>query len=93
MGHEFDPLSREVIAAAIEVHTESGPGFRESIYENAMHVALDRRGIVHERQKDVRVIFQGIEVGQHKLDLIVDDELVVELKAIKDLNSSTTRRQ
>src|SRR5688572_678427 len=85
MGHDFDPLSREVIAAALDVHSALGPGFLESIYENAMHVALDSRGIAHERQTDVRVIFHGVEVGQHKLDLIVDDQIVVELKAIKDL--------
>lgn len=85
MGHEFDPLSREVIAAAIEVHTALGPGFLESIYGNALHLALDCRNIAHERQKDVRVRFNGVQVGQHKLDLLVADQIVVELKAIKDL--------
>ena len=85
MGHDFEPLSGRIIEAAIQVHTELGPGFLESIYESALKVALRHCGIVYEAQKEVAIIFEGEEVGVHRLDLLVDGEIVVELKAIKAL--------
>jgi GxxExxY protein len=85
MGHDFEALSGRIIEAAIAVHRELGPGFLESIYENAMKTALRHRGIVHESQKEVVVIFEGEEAGVHRLDLLVENEIVVELKAVKSL--------
>ena len=87
MGHDFEPLSGRIIEAAIHVHKELGPGFLESIYESAMKVALRHRGIVYEAQKEVTVVFEGEEVGVHRLDLLVGGEIVVELKAIKALEA------
>lgn len=86
MGHEFEALSGRIIEAAISVHKALGPGFLESIYESAVKVALRHRGIVYESQKIVTVFFEGEEVGDHKLDLLVAGEIVVELKAIKALD-------
>ena len=86
MGHDFEALSGQIIEAAISVHKELGPGFLESIYESAMKVALRHRGIVYESQKEVAVFFEGEEVGDHRLDLLVDGQIVVELKAIKALD-------
>ena len=57
----------------------------ESIYENALRVALRKRGLPFEHQAEVRVLYEGCEVGSHRLDLIVQGEIVVELKAIKAL--------
>ena len=85
MGHEFDDLSGRVIEAAIAVHRELGPGFLESIYESAMKTALRHRGMVYEAQKEVTVVFEGEEAGIHRLDLVVEGEIVVELKAVKAL--------
>jgi len=85
MGHAFDELSGRVISAAIAVHRELGPGFLESIYESALKTALRHRGITYEAQKDVTVVFEGEEVGVHRLDLLVENEIVVELKAVKAL--------
>jgi len=85
MGHEFEALSGQVIEAAIDVHKQLGPGFLESIYESAMKVALRRGGIAYESQKEVTVVFEGEEVGVHRLDLLVGGQIVVELKAIKAL--------
>jgi GxxExxY protein len=85
MGHDFDDLSGRVIEAAIAVHRELGPGFLESIYESAMKTALRHRGLVYEAQKEVTIVFEGEEVGVHRLDLVVAGQIVVELKAIKAL--------
>jgi GxxExxY protein len=85
MGHEFEPLSSQVIEAAIAVHRELGPGFLESVYHKAMRVALDHRGIPYENQKEVHITFEGVGVGVHFLDMLTGGEIVVELKAIKAL--------
>jgi len=88
VGHEFEALSGRIIEAASDVHKQLGPGFLESIYENAVKVALRRRGIVYEAQKDVRIFFEGEEVGEHRLDLVVDNQIIVELKAIRALDDA-----
>jgi GxxExxY protein len=85
MGHQFDDLSGCVIEAAIAVHRNLGPGFLESIYESAMKTALRHRGLPYEAQKEVTVFFEGEEAGVHRLDLVVEGKIVVELKAIKAL--------
>jgi len=85
MGHDFEPLSSRIIEAAIAVHRELGPGFLESVYEQALRVALGHRQIPYESQKEVQVFFEGEEVGSHRLDLLVGGEIVVEIKAVKAL--------
>ena len=85
MGHAFEPLSGRIIEAAIEVHKALGPGFLESIYEKALGVALTHRGIRWTNQGEIVIVFEGEEVGLHRLDLIVDEQIIVELKAVKAL--------
>jgi len=90
----FDDLSGRVIEAAIDVHRELGPGFLESVYENALVIALRERGIAVEQQVLVEIGFRGHHVGKHRLDLIVERQLVVELKAAKafeDIHFATTK--
>ena len=74
-------LTGRIIAAAIEVHTRLGPGFIESAYENALCIELDKRGISFTKQVEVSVMYDDIDVAVHRLDLLVEDEIVVELKA------------
>ena len=78
-------LSGRVIEAAIAVHKALGPGFLEAVYENALCVELDRRGVTYERQKVIRVLYEGVAVGEHRLDLLVEGKLMVEMKAVKSL--------
>ncbi|HEV8124689.1 MAG TPA: GxxExxY protein [Gemmatimonadales bacterium] len=85
-GHQFEPLSAKVIGAALSVHKALGPGFTESAYQNAMCVALGRRGLDFETQRTIKVHFEGIEVGEYRLDLVVGHQVVVELKSVKALS-------
>jgi GxxExxY protein len=87
MKHEFDLLSGRILEAAVHVHRVLGPGFLETVYENALAVAFCRRGLRFERQREVRIWFEEQEVGVHRLDLLVDDRVVVEIKATKGLES------
>lgn len=81
LGHR--DLSSRVIEAAIAVHKSLGPGFLESVYENALCIELRRVGIRFEQQKIVGIFYQGEEVGQHRLDMLVEGVLLIELKAVK----------
>ncbi|MEI6808785.1 MAG: GxxExxY protein [bacterium] len=78
-------LSAGIISAAIKVHKALGPGFLESFYEEALCIELTSRNIPFERQKPVKVTYQGKPIGEHRLDLFVAGKLVVELKATRDL--------
>jgi GxxExxY protein len=92
LGHK--ELSGRIIAAAIEVHQRLGPGFLESVYESALCIELELRGIRYERQKLVTLHYRDRPVGEHRLDLLVEGVLVVELKAVKaleDIFFATTR--
>ncbi len=78
-------LSSRVIEAAIAVHKSLGPGFLESVYESALCIELRQMGITFEQQKVVDIFYQGEVVGQHRLDLLVEGVLLVELKAVRAL--------
>jgi GxxExxY protein len=83
--HEFDLLSERIIGAAIQVHRELGPGFLESIYEEALKVELSKSQIKYETQKEIKIRYRDVDVGSHRLDMIVENQIIVELKATKDL--------
>ena len=84
-GLEHEKLTEQIIGCAIEVHKRLGPGFLESIYENAFVLELRKRKLQVEQQREVIVKYDGVEIGRHRLDLIVADTIVVELKAVKNI--------
>lgn len=79
-------LSERVIGAAIEVHRSLGPGFLEAFYEEALCIELTAREIGYERQFPVSVLYRNQEIGSHRLDLLIEGRLVVELKAVKEID-------
>jgi len=83
---EHQDLTGRIIGAAIEVHRALGPGFLESIHENALAIELRQRDIPFERQLSVPVLYRGAEVGMRRLDLFVSNLIVVELKTTKHLS-------
>jgi len=86
MALEHEELTGKIIGAAIEVHRQLGPGFIESVYENALVYELGKRGLRFEQQYETPILYDGnVEVGKHRLDLFVENEIVVDLKAISEL--------
>ena len=84
-GLEYEDLTDKIIGCAIEVHKKLGPGFLESIYENALIIELQKQNLEVERQREVIIKYDSVEIGRHRLDLIIDDTIVVELKAVKNI--------
>ncbi len=79
-------LSERVIGCAFEVSSTLGVGFLEAVYENALCVELKRNGIQYEQQKPVDVIYRENVVGFYVTDLIVEDKLLVEIKALSQFS-------
>ena len=78
-------LTDRIIAAAIRVHKELGPGFLESMYEEALGIELSAAGILFERQKLLPIFYREHLIGEHRLDFLVEGKIIVELKAISAL--------
>ncbi|MEH2400263.1 GxxExxY protein [Nostoc sp.] len=85
LGEEMNQLTGKVIGAAIEVHRVLGPGFLEEVYKEALIIEFFRCGIPHMVEKGVTVNYKGHEVGKGRLDFLVANCLIVELKAVQNL--------
>lgn len=81
----IEEIGRKVIGCAIAVHRILGPGFKEIIYERALLIELDLAGLKFECEKPVLVDYKGKQIPGHKIDLIVEGCVVVELKAVPRL--------
>ncbi len=81
-----DGLTEKIIGACIKVHKTLGPGFLESIYLNALLVELKKLGFRCEPEKEIRVFYEDALVGLHKIDILVEGEIIIELKAVEDVN-------
>ncbi len=81
----YRKLSYRVMQAVFEVHNTLGRGFVEGVYEEALAHELELQGIAFERQKRVTVQYKGCVVGTHRLDLVVEGKIVLELKAVSAL--------
>jgi GxxExxY protein len=83
---EINDLTGEVIGAAIEVHKALGPGLLESTYEERLCIELGLRNVPYERQKEIPIEYKGVDLGYaYRLDIVVPNELIVELKACESL--------
>ena len=81
-----DPYSREVIGACIEVHRLLGPGLLESAYEECLSYELTARGLRHTRQQALPIRYKGMQLdAAYRLDLVVADALILEIKAVAAL--------
>ena len=86
LDDHLEYLAKKVIGAALEVHKILGPGYLESVYEEALAKELSLREISFERQKSINVVYKGFEIGEGRLDFLIDKELIVELKAVDSLS-------
>jgi GxxExxY protein len=82
MIKERDPLTEKIIACAYKVHREIGPGFNEKIYHNALQVALEEAQLKYDTEKNFNISFQSKHVGKLRLDLVIEDKVVTEIKAV-----------
>jgi GxxExxY protein len=82
----LNSVSRTIIGAAQRVSSSLGYGFLEKVYENALVIELRKAGLAIDQQKAVHVYFEGVVVGDYIPDLLVEDAVIVEIKAITALD-------
>lgn len=82
---ELELLIQKVIGAGIEVHRHLGPGFLETIYEQALCFELDERGVSYTRQKEIAIPYKSTKLTGQRFDLLVEEVLILELKAVETL--------
>lgn len=78
-------LTQEIIKAVIKVHQTLGPGFIEKVYQTALMVELTRQGFGVEPEKPISIYYDGELVGTHRLDLLIEGKIVLELKTVEEL--------
>ena len=83
-----EKLTERIIECIIHVHQTIGPGFLETVYRNAMIIELRKRGLATEVEKEIVVCYDEQEVGRHRLDLLVEGQIILELKTVEALSKA-----
>ena len=80
---DLDFVTDKIIGCAITVHRHLGPGLLESIYESALCIELKESGLSFERQKSLPVLYRGQKIGDFRIDIVVEGQIVLELKSVE----------
>jgi GxxExxY protein len=81
--NDLNEITEKLIGCAIEVHRQLGPGLLEQVYEEALCVELELRRLSYRRQVSVPVVYKGRVLGEYRIDLLVEDIIVVEIKSVE----------
>lgn len=84
-GRELSAMTETIIGCLIRVHRALGPGFREKVYQRALLVEFRRVGLEVEREVVIPISYENRRVGSHRLDLVVEGTIVIELKAVREI--------
>jgi len=87
-GLKYNETTDIIIKSFYEVYNELGTGFLESVYENALYIVLWEYGLTVEKQREIPVFFRGNIIGDFKADLIVEEKVIIELKAVRSLDTA-----
>jgi len=80
---EINQLTEKIIGCAIEVHRQLGPGLLESLYESALCIELEQAGLKYSRQVTIPVVYKNHPIGEHRIDLLVEDLVILEIKSVE----------
>lgn len=75
-------MTSKIIACAYKVHSDLGPGLTEKIYHNALKIAFEKEGLLYKTEEEFKVKYSNKQVGSLRIDLLVEDKVIVEIKAI-----------
>ena len=84
----YKDLSYRIRGCVYTVFKTLGPGFLEGIYQKALEVELQKNQIPFESQKEINIHYDGVEIGSHKLDLVIEEKIILELKAVEEFHPS-----
>ena len=81
----YNKITERIIGSAMRVHTILGTGFQEVIYQRSLAVEMEREGLVFGRELEMPLYYKGVDVGSRRVDFLVEDGVLVELKALHEL--------
>lgn len=81
---KYKELTSQIISAAYQVHNVLGYGFLEKVYQNALAIELEKRDLKAEKEKPIQISYDGHIVGDYIADIVVEDKVILELKAVKE---------
>ncbi|MET3542233.1 GxxExxY protein [Pontibacter aydingkolensis] len=85
---EFDQLTHKIIGCAMQVHRTLGSGFPEVIYQRALEIEFKKQALRFNREMQMTIYYDGINIGTRKVDFFVEDNIMVELKAVSKLEDN-----
>ncbi len=88
MGFRSDKLTGAIIQCIIDVHQTLGPGFLESVYRRALLIELNKQRLSPENEKEIIIYYEDQVVGRHRLDILVNGKVIVELKTVNGLSKA-----
>ena len=87
---KYADVTGKIIGCAMNVHSTLGNGFQEVIYQRCLSLEFDNAGLQYQRELEIPIYYSGVDVGSRRADFIVEDKVLVELKAISELTDSHT---
>ena len=82
---DVNDITHKIIGAAMEVHKQMGNGFQEVVYQRALSIEMNLQNIAHQREKEIPLLYKGYDVGTRRVDFFVEELVMVEIKAIINL--------
>lgn len=79
-------LTRRIIGCAMEVHSTLGNGFQEVIYQRALDIEMAQQGLTASREHEMDIFYKGVKIGNRRADFFVEEKIMVEIKAVKELD-------
>ncbi|MBD3377451.1 GxxExxY protein [candidate division KSB1 bacterium] len=82
---KYEKLTHKIIGCAMKVHSTLGNGFQEVIYQRALAIEMQNQGLSYQREMEMTIFYEGIDIGTRRVDFFVEDTIMVELKALINL--------
>jgi GxxExxY protein len=83
---QYEDITHKIIGCAMKVHRTLGTGFQEIIYQKALAIEMRKQNLTFSQEMDMTIFYEGIEIGMRRVDFFVDQKIMVELKAVSNLN-------
>jgi GxxExxY protein len=85
-GMKYEDITGKIIGCAMKVHSVLGCGFQEVIYQRALAIEMNKQGLLYQREMEMTIYYEGIDIGTRRVDFFVADKIMLELKAVTELN-------
>lgn len=82
---KYEEITGKIIGCAMKVHSTLGNGFQEIIYQRALAIEMDKQGLHYQREMEMSIYYEGIDIGTRRVDFFVEENIMVELKALTKL--------